>query len=765
MGDGEQRAYGYAYDGANRLLQADFTQKINGSWGNTLSGGETVDFSTGGAGGKMRYDANGNILSMWQKGLKLNASGWIDQLQYSYYAASNKLQAVTDAVNDTASILGDFKYSPLGKTATDYSYDVNGNMVSDANKKISAIVYNHLNLPQQVTVTGKGTIAYTYDAAGMKLKKTTTEGSKVTTTLYIAGFEYRNDTLQQAAHEEGRIRWATKYNQADLQPYNKWVYDYFVKDHLGNIRAVLTADSDTAKYYAGFEPPRDGIEKELFEKRDDTKVEYSSSNPFYDMENKYGVRLNGCEEGRRIGPSLVLKVMAGDTLNLLTQYYYEQPPGSHTNAPTDVLLTGLLTALVGGSAQTLGHGGSLVQGNGNTVNSSGLMAFLEQQQSQTNPDEVRAGLNYIFFDNMFRVAGSGWLPVNAAGDVQTMMQQVNAPKNGYVYVWVSNASCVNVYFDKLQVVHRTGPLVEETHYYPFGLVMAGISDKAVGKLQNNFKYNGKEEQRQEFSDGSGLEWLDYGARMYDAQVGRWMCVDPLAEKYLIWSPYNYVACNPIKFIDPDGRSIELGGMTKDQRNIVIDLLQKLTRDKIKYNEKTGQIDIVKKAKSAKSGSGTELIRALVSHSQKATINFTPNGMGSSAEAENEANSQNGKGSNAIVSLSLSNGSGQYATNEGTKAMQQEAHVVLGGELVHSLLIMDGYDKSLGNKKVNTYTDVNGKQRTEKAELAELEAHGIGSYSPKGNNKRSSYPTENTIRADLSLPIRVAYEPAYFYKHQ
>ena len=117
---------------------------------------------------------------------------------------------------------------------------------------------------------------------------------------------------------------------------------------------------------------------------------------------------------------------------------------------------------------------------------------------------------------------------------------------GYGYVSLNN----NKYHYFIQdhqgnnrvVVDEDGTVEERNDYYPFGGLMASSSDSV-----QPYKYNGKELDRK-----GGLDWYDYGARHYDAVLGRWHVVDPMAEKYYSLSPYNYCGNEPIGRIDPDG---------------------------------------------------------------------------------------------------------------------------------------------------------------------------------------------------------------------
>jgi RHS repeat-associated protein len=166
----------------------------------------------------------------------------------------------------------------------------------------------------------------------------------------------------------------------------------------------------------------------------------------------------------------------------------------------------------------------------------------------------------MLLDNQFNyVSGngqSGAKPIGSPDVITPLANALKLKKSGYLYIWVSNETKGwDVFFDNLSVITYSGPLLEENHYYPFGLTMAGISDKALKTqyTENKNKSNdGSELQNKEFSDGSGLEAYDATFRMYDPQIGRFWQQDPMADISEGWSPYTFVNDNPISFCDPLG---------------------------------------------------------------------------------------------------------------------------------------------------------------------------------------------------------------------
>jgi len=193
-----------------------------------------------------------------------------------------------------------------GDPTDDYQYDLNGNMIKDQNKKITYIVYNHLNLPTVINFSGGSNIVYTYDATGVKLKKivevvspigyseskvaSSTEPTNkaantiappppppppltittTTTTEYLNGFQYTNEVLQFFPTAEGYVKYTKKAIGGKKWILYSYIYNY--TDHLGNIRLSYSKDPTTHEtdvveeqhYYPfGLEHPYNKIERDL----------------------------------------------------------------------------------------------------------------------------------------------------------------------------------------------------------------------------------------------------------------------------------------------------------------------------------------------------------------------------------------------------------------------------------------------------------------------------------------------------------------------
>jgi RHS repeat-associated protein len=591
QGDDAQRRYNYTYDNAGRLTKAAFTEKqhTGDSWSSSQ-----MDFSISGTSGKITYDLNGNLLNMLHKGVLPGTATpiTVDELSYSYNSLGNKLQSVTDNMTNTSvnGKFGDFKDGTNSGTP-DYVYDNNGNLVIDLNKNVkdiggvtgNGVKYNFLDKPEQIRIVGKGTITIVYSASGEKLQRTFTpepSGAAITTT-YINQYVYQETggttTLQYINFEEGRIRVVTPTSQGngldalivdgnmDLPNSKRGAYDYYIMDYQQNVRMILTEEVHTASNTATMETDRATLEESIFGQTGGSNevatTRYNTPSAWTGNTTAKVSRL-GTNAGKNVGPNTLQKVMAGDKITATVQYYYSQNAGGNSNM-VNMVLNSIIPALSGGGVS------SIVAENGSNISTQlgGTTGFINAvQPNGSNPsgNTPQAFLTVLFFDERFKfveAADGGLAQQQVASSVtgsgaSLTISNVKAPKNGYAFVYVSNQSYNDVYFDNLQVQVAIGNIIEENHYYSYGLKITTLSSKKFGdsyegNLKNNYLYQGA---FAEMDDDIG--WNDFALRNYDPQIGRWVQQDPYQE---FASPYVGMGGDPINLTDPSGGSVIPGG--------------------------------------------------------------------------------------------------------------------------------------------------------------------------------------------------------------
>ena len=559
--DKTHRSYTYFYDDFNRLDKAIFRAKTETSTWTYGPDRSEYHFSEG------QYDENGNIQGYRQTGpvdqVSMGSTAETDKLEYTYQTLNGIKTNLLTGVSD-AGYAASYPLDPYSanfrrdfRANSQYAYDGAGRLVSDNGKNISKISYNLLDLPEEIEFgSGGDTRIFTvYAADGRKLKYVYEKNGNAPrpdqiTTWYAGGYQYRihNITVESVvpkdilfAHvETGRIAYVWDPG-ADQAP-RLWQYQYHIYDHQGNLRVAFQESYTKSKYEAGMELVNAQIEETEFQFVETTR----ELNTAQSRTGSYASKLNPLG-GKPLGPMKWVKVEKGDTVSMEAFAHYSEPQLASTNNSWQQGLAGFLLGSLANSlySPTLENGQPNAAYQQLVLLGSTLASLGLNNLNQTDPNLPRAYLKYIQYDKDSQFVSQGIVPITdeANESYQQLFLQIVASQDGFVQFFVANETLQDVYFDDISGVVRRPRIIQEGHYYPFGLLMAGISD--LGNPEYAYFYTGKE-----LLEDEALQYYDYGARMYDVQIGRWTSHDPV---YQYASPYSFCGSDPINYIDEDGR--------------------------------------------------------------------------------------------------------------------------------------------------------------------------------------------------------------------
>jgi RHS repeat-associated protein len=340
---------------------------------------------------------------------------------------------------------------------------------------------------------------------------------------------------------------------------------YEITDHLGNVRALVRENVNI--YTATMEDngaadltnPR-VTEMNYFQNIFETEVKDVQMNHTQSMPGRvdapdkaaYLYWVSGTQgmdkQDKSVGPSIALKVNAGDKVNLEAWARYE-----HKEDYTEDISLMVLSQLLGSTFAYIQGFDAMPVSKATETFQAALPALIGAGVDASQP---RAFLNYIVFNSKMESIASDRVQVSEAagfepderavkGMHEKLAMNVSITEPGYIYAWVSNSSeNTKVWFDDFSVAHTANFVTQATDFSAWGDVMR---EQKTDESIYGFGYQGQFAEKD-----NETSWHHFRRREYDPIIGRWTCVDPKRQFY---SSYLGMGNNPISGFDPDGGDV------------------------------------------------------------------------------------------------------------------------------------------------------------------------------------------------------------------
>ncbi|MNX77013.1 hypothetical protein D3C86_1085330 [compost metagenome] len=530
----------YKYDQLNRIIESNSFSNLNPG-GNNWGTGQVAKYRN-----TFTYDANGNIMTQ----VRYDGAATpvlIDNLTYRYKDIAGTIGTTNAKKHNRLYSVNDTKnYNSLdidpGQGLNNYTYDAEGRLIGDAQEFISSITWRIDGKVKKITRTpgsGKENVSFDYDAMGRRIAKHTYTDANVLekSTYYV--LDARGNTMsvyersintnassisytQTEKHMYGSSRLGLHNERIPLLGTQNDVYsmsniqhhigdrNYELSNHLGNVLTVVS-DKIISHNNGG------SVDYYLADIRQAT--DYS---PF-------GVIL----EGRNFEPDPYVESIP--TLQTIYSTDFENPTITTVGSVTTVDGWGHYSSTTLSIDNTVTKRLKVVSTNG----AHGAHQFFAVPVGVPHTLTVKIdkgtapNVNILVFYNCPSMSSVGSLyALNSATSNGTYTLNFTST-TGYIFVQIRQAG--TYYLDDISITNNsgTGGTLVHSRAYRYGFNNMEKDDELKG----------------------GGNSYDFGARILDPRIGRWLTIDPLAVKYPDLSTYNFVANSPIIFLDPDGRVI------------------------------------------------------------------------------------------------------------------------------------------------------------------------------------------------------------------